>query len=404
MAFEGRVRTLLWCQHFLTQNSSAMKNSMMLQIFLLVLFCWTTTQAQQTSSKEGKTFTFTNNTGQATNDLHLKISKATHPTNLVADPVTGVKKVGGIYENYPSQDVSPQDYKTGGAGVANGSSVVIQMNENTRINSWYWTFNGKRVGPEMNGNTADLTVVSVVPLPNPFRPDRALVSVGAVISQPFSRADDIYISHIQLHDNFTSSITSRPEVFEMLIEQWGGVFVAGEQLDPSQHVFPDATLRAASTTIPGISLGLNLSRNLELKLGAHYFSSRWSGQFPVTVFPFQSTQPRMEQGFVHASAKGILADVGLRYLLPGKVRPYLEAGGRGQFVLDAQSGMEIGGIELPFEMPLLKSVFSGYAGAGVRAYIGRNLYAQAGASFTQWPGSEYKIGGNAGIGWTFVKN
>lgn len=374
-----------------------MKNAMIIQSFLLVLFCWTATQAQQTSSKEGKTFTFTNNTGQATNDLHLKLSKATRPTNLVVDPVTGVKKAGGMYENYPSQDVSPHDYKTGGAGVANGSSVVLQMNENTRINSWYWTFNGRRVGPEMNGNTADLTVVSAAPRSNP---DGAWVSVGGVISQPFSRADDIHIGHTQLADNFTRSITSRPEIFERLVEQLGGIFVAGEQLNPSQHVFPDANLRASSTTIPGISLGLNLNRNLELSLGAHYFSSRWSGQFPVTVFPFQGTQPRIEQGFIHSSAKGILADVGLRYLLPGKVRPYIEAGGRGQFVLDNQSSMEVGGMDLPFEMPALKSGFSGYAGGGVRAYLGRSLYVQAGATFTRWPGSEYKIGGNVGLGLT----
>lgn len=379
-----------------------MKNARIIQSLLLVLFCWTAAQAQQTSSKEGKQFTFTNNTGQATNDLHLTLSKATHPINTVTDPVTGVKKVGGIYENYPSQDVSPHDYKTGGAGVAAGGSVTIQFNENTRINKWYWTFNGKRVGPEMNGNIADLAVVSVTPLPDPFRPDRATVSVGIGASLPFQNPEGIYISPVQLHDNFTRSIATQPAVVEQIMERMEGVFVPGVNTHPSQHTLPDATLQASAQIMPGLQLGFSLSRNLEVSLGAHYFSSTFTGRLPITVFPFENPAPRIEYGAINASSNGLLMDFSLRYLLPGKkVRPYLEAGAQRLSVLQNETHLEIAGLQLPFDEIKTAPGFSAYAGAGVRAYLGANAYLQAGAMLSKWPGSGYAPGGHVSLGWTF---
>lgn len=379
-----------------------MKNARIIQSLLLVLFCWTAAQAQQTSSKEGKQFTFTNNTGQATNDLHLTLSKATHPINTVTDPVTGVKKVGGIYENYPSQDVSPHDYKTGGAGVAAGGSVTIQFNENTRINKWYWTFNGKRVGPEMNGNIADLAVISVTPLPDPFRPDRATVSVGIGASLPFQNPEGIYISHTQLHDNFTRSIATQPAVIEQIMERMEGVFAPGVNTHPSQHTLPDATLQASAQIMPGLQLGFSLSRNLEFSLGAHYFSSTFTGRLPITVFPFENPAPRIEYGAINASSNGLLMDFSLRYLLPSKkVRPYLEAGARRLSVLQNETHLEIAGLQLPFDEIKTASGFSAYAGAGVRAYLGANAYLQAGAMLSKWPGSGYAPGGHVSVGWTF---
>lgn len=378
-----------------------MKNAMIIQSLLLVLFCWTTMQAQQTSSKEGKQFTFTNTTGQAANDLHLTLSKATHPINLVADPVTGVKKVGGVFENYPSQDVSSHDYKTGGAGVAAGGSVTIQFNENTRINKWYWTFNGKRVGPEMNGNTVDLVVVSAVPLPDPSQPGRSTLSVGAGASLPFQNPEGIYISPAQLHDNFTRSMTTQPEVIEQMMERLGGVFVPGVNTNPSQHTLPDASLQASAQIMPGLQLGFSPTRNLEFSIGAHYFSSTFTGRFPITVFPFENPTPRIESGAINASSYGLLLDVGLKYMLPGKVQPYVEAGGRRLSVLRNETYMEIAGLQLPFDEIKTASGFSAYAGAGVRAHLGSNAYLQAGAMLTQWPGSGYAPGGNVSLGWTF---
>jgi hypothetical protein len=492
MAFELRVRTFLWCQHFLTQNSSAMKNTMIIQSLFALLFCWMANTAvihaqapagagteagkaiseifekakpdksqkddvsvkkraalreleravkkaakdnpnnadavkdvvkgkleelagekknkvledflkglkdKILKSKKGKEFTFRNDTGRNTNDLHLVLSGETRPINIAEDPKTGVKKVGGVYENYPDKKSKKHDYKTGGV-VTPGNTVKIQMEEETEVISWYWTFDGEKIGDGEYGYEG-IAVISVVPLPDPFQPGRALVSVGVGVSRPFNNPKDIYISHAQLHDNFTRSITSQPEVIEQIMERLGGVFVPGVNTNPSQHILPDATLRASAQVIPGLQLGFSPIRNIEFTLGAHYFHSTFTDRLPITVFPFENSTPRIEYGTINASSLGLLLDVGVKYMLRGKVQPYVEAGGRRLSVLQHETRMEVAGLELPFDEIKISSGFSAYAGAGVRAYLGSNAYLQAGAMLTKWLGSEYSMGGNVNIGWTF---
>ena len=119
------------------------------------------------------------------------------------------------------------------------------------------------------------------------------------------------------------------------------------------------------------------------------------------MFPFENSTPRIEYGTINASSLGLLLDVGVKYMLRGKVQPYVEAGGRRLSVLQHETRMEVAGLELPFDEIKISSGFSAYAGAGVRAYLGSNAYLQAGAMLTKWPGSEYSMGGNVNIGWTF---
>lgn len=352
-------------------------------------------------SKKGKKFTFRNDTGRNTNDLHLVLSGETRPINTTEDRATGVKKVGGVYENYPDKKSKKHDYKTGGI-VAPGSSVEIQMEEETEVISWYWTFDGEKIGDGEYGYEGT-TVISVVPLHDPFRPSRATVSVGAGASLPFQGPEDIYISHAQLSDNFTRSITAQPAVFEQMMERMEGVFVPGIGTHPSQHTLPDATLRASVQVIPGLQLGFSPIRNLEFSLGAHYFRNTFTGQFPITVFSFENPMPRIEYGAISASSHGLLFDIGGRYLLPGKVQPFVEAGGRRLSVLQNEAHMEVAGLELPFDEIKMASGFSAYAGAGVRAYLGSKAWLQAGAMLTRWPGSEYALGGHISVGWTLGK-
>lgn len=351
-------------------------------------------------SKKGKKFTFRNDTGRNTNDLHLVLSGETRPINVSEDPTTGVKKVGGVYENYPDKKSKKHDYKTGGI-VTPGSSVEIQMEEETEVISWYWTFDGEKIGDGEYGYEGT-TVISVVPLPDPFRPDRATVSVGIGASLPFQNPEGIYISPVQLHDNFTRSIATQPAVIEQIMERMEGVFVPGVNTHPSQHTLPDATLQASTQIMPGLQVGFSLSRNLEFSLGAHYFSSTFTGRLPITVFPFENPAPRIEYGAINASSNGLLIDISLRYLLPSKkVRPYLEAGARRLSVLQNETHLEIAGLQLPFDEIKTASGFSAYAGAGVRAYLGANAYLQAGAMLSKWPGSGYAPGGHVSLGWTF---
>jgi hypothetical protein len=200
-------------------------------------------------------------------------------------------------------------------------------------------------------------------------------------------------------DTFVSVVFSDPQVFEQLIERFGGEFVPGEL---TGHPLHDIKMESKVQVMPGISLGAALSPSLEASVNGYYFRSEWRGQFPVTVFPFEGETPRTESGSIYATAQGVLADVRLTYLLPGqRLRPYVEAGGRGQFAIRTTSGMELAGLELPFRLRPLTDAFSAFAGAGLRLNLGRNAYVQAGAAYAKVPGSNYAAMGEVGMGWRF---
>lgn len=345
------------------------------------------------------------------NDLHITFKNQAEVVVPADGKIDG--KWGSYSEEYktvhhfPPHDANGKAQHYGEAGrIHDKQCIEIQFRGDTMptIKEWYWTREGIRIYRIINDAFTPWPapeLISHIPQSGPSSSSRALVSVGGGISLPFNNPEGIYISHTQLHDNFARSITTQPEVFEMLIEQFEGVFVLGEQLNPSQNVLPDATLRTSVQVIPGLQLGFSPTRNLELSIGAHYFRSTFADRFPITVYSFENPAPRIEYGAITASSQGLLLDAGVKYMLPGKVRPYVEAGGRRLSVLQHEAQMEVAGLEFPFDETKVSSGFSGYAGAGVRAYIGAHAYVQAGAVMTKWPGSQYEPGGQLSVGWTF---
>jgi len=88
-----------------------------------------------------------------------------------------------------------------------------------------------------------------------------------------------------------------PDVFGALFERLQGEFVIGNMSGtPNQPIL----LEGSSQIMPGIRLGLGFGRRIEVQTGVQYFTSRWSGYFPVTVFPYEGTQPQLIQGDLHA--------------------------------------------------------------------------------------------------------
>lgn len=204
-----------------------------------------------------------------------------------------------------------------------------------------------------------------------------------------------------LMDGLNEAVYGTPGVFEDLLETLGGELVLG---DLSGGGLENLELSGHTDVIPGLSVGRNIFAGFELSLGLHYFQAAWSGNFPFVVFPVEGTEPpRTMLGSLESTSSGVLTDLQAKYLFMNNswFCPYVEAGIRGQWVLNHTSGATIGDVALPFETASLSNTLKPYGGAGIRIYPGKRLFLQAGAIFAEWPGSKYGLGGNANIGLRF---
>lgn len=82
-----------------------------------------------------RTITFTNNTGQNANDLHIEFKQA-------AD-----NKDAGAFGNINGDKTSKHDYSNGNvAAGANNTMKFETTSSRLTINRWWWTLDGKRIG------------------------------------------------------------------------------------------------------------------------------------------------------------------------------------------------------------------------------------------------------------------
>lgn len=192
-----------------------------------------------------------------------------------------------------------------------------------------------------------------------------------------------------------------PNIMEQLFEKLGGEFFIGELSGPST---PAIELEGSTQAMPGLKFGLQLPRRFEFQASAQYFRNKWSGSFPVTVFPLdQGTSiPKTIQGNMTATATGVLATADLAYFVStGKIQPFIAGGVRGQFPIQTDSGAEIDGVQLPLEIRPLSTRFSPFASVGLRVGLGKNSFAELGCSYGKIPGAGYAPALGAGIGWRF---
>lgn len=190
-----------------------------------------------------------------------------------------------------------------------------------------------------------------------------------------------------------------PGTFEQLFEKLGGEFFMGS---PSGQPGPAIELSGQTQMMPGLRVGLRLGKRFEICAGSQYFQSKWSGEFPVLVFPHfnqEQPQPKTLQGHANASVSGILANIETAFFLTnGAVQPYLKAGIRGQFSMQHEQGADIAGVSLPIEAAPTKTRFSPFGSAGVRGCFLKNVFAEAGFSFGELPNGDYQPALELGIG------
>ncbi|NUO00875.1 MAG: carboxypeptidase regulatory-like domain-containing protein [Saprospiraceae bacterium] len=204
-----------------------------------------------------------------------------------------------------------------------------------------------------------------------------------------------------LMNGFNEAVFGTPGVFEDLQAALGGEFVLGNL---SGGALDNSQLSGRTDLIPGLAFGRTIFPGLELGFGAHFFQTAWSGTFPLVVFPEEGTSPpRTMQGHLQAEFSGMLIDFGATYLFMDQTWfcPYIESGIRARWVTDHGSGATIGDVVLPFEVETPSNALNLYGGAGIRINAGKRLFFQAGALFTEWPGSKFGPGGSANIGLKF---
>jgi len=190
-----------------------------------------------------------------------------------------------------------------------------------------------------------------------------------------------------------------PEVFGALFERLQGEFVLGNMLSTQNQPI---LLEGSSQIMPGIRLALGLGRRIEVQTGVQYFTARWSGYFPVTVFPFESTQPQVIQGNLYAAASGILAEADAAWFLTGGAfQPFVKAGARAQIPTQNSSGGDLAGVSIPVEMPGLALSVAPFGGLGARVGLGARGYADLTGTYGKIPGGGYAPALDVSVGLKF---
>jgi hypothetical protein len=190
-----------------------------------------------------------------------------------------------------------------------------------------------------------------------------------------------------------------PAVFEQLMEKLEGEFFIGNPGSEQNQIF---TLTGQQKIAPGLWLGLGLGRRFEVRAGASWFRREWSGQFPVTVFPFQGTETRQVSGGLQAEATGVFAETDLAFFFgDGRYRPYLHGGLRGVFTGSYTPAADLAGVELSLPDQAAETDFAPSVGGGIRAGFARKGFADLSVSYGKVPGGEYAPAIKLGVGWYF---
>ncbi|MFN0214129.1 MAG: hypothetical protein ACKVT2_07720 [Saprospiraceae bacterium] len=193
-----------------------------------------------------------------------------------------------------------------------------------------------------------------------------------------------------------------PSTMELLFERLQGKFFIG---DISGQTAQNFEMSGTTQAMPGLRLGHRLGNRFELRAGGHYFQSKWSGNFPVVVFPFEqdpSMPPQTLQGKISASSSAILAETDLSYFFAtGTIGPFVHAGIRGQFPTRNEAGATLAGVTIPLETAPLGNSYSAVGGAGIRVGFLKNGFLEANVSYGKVPSGDYAPSVGLSLGWQF---
>ncbi|SRR6266508_590053 len=125
----------------MTDRRRHLLGSLVALVALTVLLVSVATWAGAAGRASQKAFTFTNNEGQAVNDLHIEFGQA----------VKGKCRFG-IFPNVQGQGTNVIDFS--GSTIAAGASVQCGFRSSANritIRQWWWTLDGQQVGTIKQG-------------------------------------------------------------------------------------------------------------------------------------------------------------------------------------------------------------------------------------------------------------
>jgi hypothetical protein len=220
-------------------------------------------------------------------------------------------------------------------------------------------------------------------------------SVGASLQVPFRKPQDRLVDQVVIMHYMTD-----PAIYDRIFNHLGGDFYVGTPDPPLISYVP---LSAGPLLLPGVGLTYRHSGFMESYLRAHYYRTAFHGDFPITVSSQDPIDtPHVVDGSIAIRTQGLLLDLGLLAVLaPGKVRPFVRSGVRGQLAIRHEAKLRVQ--DLTFDWPARadKHVFLPYAGAGLRIELGARLCVDAGLNFGYLPALKWQAHSDIGVGIRF---
>lgn len=192
---------------------------------------------------------------------------------------------------------------------------------------------------------------------------------------------------LQMDGVYLQELLNSPSVYEQLFEKLGGEFYLG---DLSGEPLGNLSLTGRLRPMPGLSGGIKIGPSFEFMTGIHLFTVEWKSNLPITVLPSDGSSPVLHEAELFQSSKGTLLNASLKaFLMPTRLRPYFEVGGRAQMVVKHLAEIRVNGGEVVFIEEAFDHEFSPFAAFGLRADVYKRFYGDVVLSFGKLPGVEW---------------
>jgi len=253
----------------------------------------------------------------------------------------------------------------------------------------------------ISGTLSGLYAQVPVPEPTDAKNGTAVVETfpkwqwSASLQLPLRKPQDRPIDQVVIMQFMTG-----PGVQAQITNHLGGDFYVGT---PDPPLISDVPLTSGPQVLPGIGLAYRQNGFMEAFLRAHYYRLSFHGEFPITVLPQDPIgNPHTVTGSIAIQTQGLLLDLGLLAVLaPGKIRPYVRSGIRGQMAIAHATRLQVKDLTFDWPSKAEKNVLQPYAGAGVRIEPGAKICIDAGLNMGYLPGLKWQAHGDIGVGLRF---
>ncbi len=200
---------------------------------------------------------------------------------------------------------------------------------------------------------------------------------------PFGSTQSLFVSSKELQN-----LINTPPLFLDLLEKLEGKFYMGD--NPGQTT-EDVELKGTTPKLLfGLGAGKSIGRHLEIQGGVGLLSHSWEGSFPVTVIPFQQTEPRVVKGTIEASSRYTLINLGAAWFVRRKIiQPFVVVGMNVSVPGKTSLKARLSGFNLPITKFEKSSALYVNGGLGARVIIRKYFFAEVSSHISKLPSQKY---------------